>query len=171
MNFNDTPEEAVYRAQVRAWLSANAPKGGAGGFASDEDPAGMAVAKAWQAKKADNGYACITWPKEWGGAGGASWQSMIFGQEESKVETPGNPFAIGLGMCVPTVMTSGNEADKQRFVGPAARGEPPAKKSVLFDTRHSCFGVLSQERLRIVGDVLLTSNRGGLLRPFSASHS
>ena len=123
MNFNDTPEEAAYRAQVRAWLSANAPKGGAGGFVSDEDPAGMAVAKAWQAKKADSGYACITWPKEWGGAGGASWQSMIFGQEESKVETPGNPFAIGLGMCVPTVMTSGNEADKQRFVGPAARGD------------------------------------------------
>jgi alkylation response protein AidB-like acyl-CoA dehydrogenase len=26
-------------------------------------------------------------------------------------------------MCVPTVMTAGNEADKQRFVGPALRGE------------------------------------------------
>ena len=48
---------------------------------------------------------------------------MIFGQEEAKFPTPGNPFPIGLGMCVPTVMTAGNEADKERFVGPALRGE------------------------------------------------
>ena len=123
MNFNDTAEEAAYRAQVRDWLAANAPKAKGGKFASDEDPEGMAEAKAWQRKKAEAGYACITWPKEWGGGGGKSWQSMIFGQEESKVETPGNPFAIGLGMCVPTVMSAGNEADKQRFVGPAARGD------------------------------------------------
>ena len=26
MDFNDTPEEAAYRAQVRTWLEANAPK-------------------------------------------------------------------------------------------------------------------------------------------------
>ncbi|MGI8841991.1 MAG: acyl-CoA dehydrogenase family protein, partial [Caulobacteraceae bacterium] len=69
------------------------------------------------------GYACITWPKQWGGGGGAPWQSVIFGQEEARFETPPNPFQIGLGMCVPTVMTVGNEADKERFVRPAARGE------------------------------------------------
>ena len=39
-----------------------------------------------------------------------------------QVPVPGN-FQIGLGMCVPTVMAAGNEADKQRFVGPAVRGE------------------------------------------------
>jgi alkylation response protein AidB-like acyl-CoA dehydrogenase len=115
MDFNDTREEAAYRAEVRAWLKANAP-----GAAGEDD---MAACKAWQAKKADAGYACITWPKAWGGGGGAPWQAVIFGQEEAKVETPGNPFQIGLGMCVPTVMAVGNEADKQRFVRPAARGE------------------------------------------------
>ena len=26
MDFNDSPEEAAYRAEVRAWLEANAPK-------------------------------------------------------------------------------------------------------------------------------------------------
>ena len=26
-------------------------------------------------------------------------------------------------MCVPTVMTAGNDDDKERFVGPAVRGE------------------------------------------------
>jgi alkylation response protein AidB-like acyl-CoA dehydrogenase len=124
MDFNDTPEEAAYRAQVRAWLAQNAPKDvPAAGPMDDEDAAGMAAARAWQRKKAEAGYACITWPREWGGGGGASWQSVIFSQEEAKVRTPGNPFAIGLGMCVPTIMTAGNEADKERFVRPAVLGQ------------------------------------------------
>jgi alkylation response protein AidB-like acyl-CoA dehydrogenase len=120
MDFNDTPEEAAYRAQVRTWLEAHAPKGKAG---DAEGAAGMKAARAWQRAKAEAGYACITWPKEWGGGGGAAWQSVIFGQEEAKFETPGNPFQIGLGMCVPTVMTVGNPADKERFVKPAVYGD------------------------------------------------
>ena len=123
MDFNDTPEEAAYRAKVRAWLEANAPKRAGPPDDGLDDAGSMDAAKAWQAKKAEAGYACITWPKEWGGGGGTPSQSVIFGQEEAKFPTPGNPFPIGLGMCVPTVMTVGNEADKERFVGPAVRGE------------------------------------------------
>jgi alkylation response protein AidB-like acyl-CoA dehydrogenase len=122
MDFNDTPEEAAYRAEVRAWLEANAPKKGLG---DDFEGTGstLAASKAWQAKKAAAGYAQITWPKEWGGPGGAPIQQVIFGQEEAKYPVPPNPFAIGLGMCVPTVMTFADEDTKKRFVGPALRGE------------------------------------------------
>ncbi|HEY2179924.1 MAG TPA: acyl-CoA dehydrogenase family protein, partial [Caulobacteraceae bacterium] len=123
MDFNDTPEEAAYRAKAREWLAANAPRRAGAGETGLEDPVSMDASRAWQRKKAEAGYACITWPKAWGGGGGAPWQSVIFGQEEAKVSTPANPFAIGLGMCVPTVMTAGNEADKERFVRPAVLGE------------------------------------------------
>ncbi|HEV2363669.1 MAG TPA: acyl-CoA dehydrogenase family protein [Caulobacteraceae bacterium] len=124
MDFNDTPDEAAYRAQVRAWLEANAPKRKGGARDTGlEDPSDMGAARAWQRRKAEAGYACITWPKEWGGGGGQSWQSVIFAQEEAKFAPPANPFAIGLGMCVPTIMTAGAEADKERFVRPAVLGE------------------------------------------------
>jgi alkylation response protein AidB-like acyl-CoA dehydrogenase len=123
MDFNDTPQEAAYRNEARSWLQANAPKRAGGPDNGLDDPANMEECRAWQRKKAEAGYACITWPKQWGGGGGAQWQSVIFGQEEGRFETPGNPFQIGLGMCVPTVMTVGNEADKERFVRPAVRGE------------------------------------------------
>jgi alkylation response protein AidB-like acyl-CoA dehydrogenase len=123
MDFNDTSEEAAYRKEVRAWLKANAPKTKGARDGGLEDPVSMDDSRAWQRKKAEAGYACITWPKAWGGGGGAAWQSVIFGQEEAAFQTPANPFAIGLGMCVPTVMTVGNEADKQRFVRPAVLGE------------------------------------------------
>ncbi len=123
MDFNDTAEEAAYRKEVRGWLEANAPKSVVTSADPMEDAMDMKAARAWQRKKAKAGYACITWPKEWGGGGGASWQSVIFGQEEAKFPHPGNPFAIGLGMCVPTVMTAGNQADKERFVKPAVLGD------------------------------------------------
>src|SRR5665213_1117251 len=123
MDFNDTPQEAAYRDEARSWLRANAPKRAGGPDNGLDDPANMEECRAWQRKKAEAGYACITWPKQWGGGGGAQWQSVIFGQEEGRFETPGNPFQIGLAMCVPTVMTVGNEADKERFVRPAVRGE------------------------------------------------
>ena len=38
--------------------------------------------KAWQQRKAAAGYACITWPKEWGGGGATPMERVIFGQEE-----------------------------------------------------------------------------------------
>ena len=122
MDFNDSPEEAAYRAQVRDWLEANAPKV----YESGVDLEGgdnLAPSRAWQAKKAAAGYACITWPKEWGGQGGNPVQNVIFGQEEAKHPIPGNPFQIGLGMCVPTLMNFADQPTKDRFAGPAIRGE------------------------------------------------
>ena len=62
MDFNDSPDEAAYRQQVRDWLDANAPNARVAGDPEGGD--GMAASKAWQAKKAEAGYACITWPKE-----------------------------------------------------------------------------------------------------------
>ncbi len=123
MDFSDTPEEAAYRAQVRSWLATNAPSRTGRAHDGLEDPSSMAEARAWQRKKAEAGYACITWPRQWGGGEGAAWQSVIFGQEEARIETPGNPFQIGLGMCLPTIMKVGNEADKERFVRPAVHGD------------------------------------------------
>jgi alkylation response protein AidB-like acyl-CoA dehydrogenase len=120
MDFNDTPEEAAFRTQARAWLEANAPRERASGRGDAEH---MAAAKAWQAKKAAAGYAQITWPKEWGGGGGTPMQSIIFGQEEAKYGQNYGYFTIGLGMCVPTVMAFAGDETKQRFVGPAVRGE------------------------------------------------
>ncbi len=127
MDFTDSPEEAAYRSKARAWLEANAPKFTRATHASEEegevDHKDMARAKAWQAKKAEASYAQITWPKAWGGGGGTPIEAVIFGQEEAKFGVGAGYFQIGLGMCVPTVMAFADDATKQRFVGPALRGE------------------------------------------------
>ena len=72
MDFNDSPEEAAFRAEVRNWLTHNAPSpeggitGSAAALALSESKM-IEVAKAWQARKFDAGYAAITWPKDLGG--------------------------------------------------------------------------------------------------------
>ncbi len=127
MDFEDSPEEAAFRAEVRKWLDANA-KPRVKREASDplderSDPAAMRKAQEWQKTKADQGYARITWPKGMGGIGGTPMQSIIFNQEESKYDVPaGGAFAIGLGMCIPTVMAYCGDETKQRYVKPAVEG-------------------------------------------------
>ncbi len=127
MDFEDTKEEAEFRATVRRWLEANWP-----GKADDAaDVLGerggygwMEAQRAWQAKKAAAGYARITWPREFGGLGGNAIQQVIFNQEESKLGLGGNsPFAIGLGMCIPTLMAYCNKETLARYVKPALFGE------------------------------------------------
>jgi alkylation response protein AidB-like acyl-CoA dehydrogenase len=70
MDFNDTPEEAAFRAEARAFLQANAErKTRARPVLRLGDVGGDAVrrCKAWQAKKADAGFAGLTCPKQFGG--------------------------------------------------------------------------------------------------------
>jgi acyl-CoA dehydrogenase len=127
MDFEDTAEEAKFRSEVRRWLDENAKdaKGGGDEMAERTDKDFLARARAWQAKKAKAGYARITWPKEVGGYGGTAIQQVIFNQEEGKSDVAGlgGPFAIGLGMCIPTVMAYGAKDALARYVGPALRGE------------------------------------------------
>ena len=127
MDFDDTPEEATFRAGVRAFLDKNAkrrePGAGMVYRAGNEDPEFRKKAKDWQAKKADAGYAGITWSKDWGGRGGTPIQQVIYDQEEAKYAVPRGLFDIGLGMCIPTICTWGTQAHRERFARKALRGE------------------------------------------------
>lgn len=130
MDFNDTAEEASFRSEVREWISANAPTHLAEPLASstfggintgDEDP--LEAAKRWQKVKADAGWACIQWPKEYGGRNATPIQSVIWREEEGVYGKLSGSFIIGQGMCGPTLMAYASEAHKERFLPKLASGE------------------------------------------------
>ncbi len=127
MNFDDSPEEAVFRAEVKAWLDANAELRAPGelpaSIAEREDPAKIKAAQEWQAKKFDAGWACITWPEEYGGRGGTTMQDVIWEQEECKYRLPPEIFTIGIGMAAPTIMHYGTDDQKKRWLPKCARGD------------------------------------------------
>ena len=90
MDFEDTPEEAAFRAEARAFLEANAERrkpGAVEGYRRGQDaPGAMDRAKAFQRQKADAGFVGIHWPKEWGGRGGTQIQNVIYNQEEAQFD-------------------------------------------------------------------------------------
>jgi len=128
MDFNDTPQEAEFRAKARAWLEQNAEPIDPDETAPDalgerEDEATIQAAKDWQARKFDAGWAVLTWPKEYGGQGLGRMENVIWNQEEAKFKTPPNIYTIGHGMLGPTLMAHGSDAQKERYLRDMARGE------------------------------------------------
>ena len=122
MDFNDTPQEAEYRAKARAWLEENAAEYSQPREYGDSATF-VAESKRWQAKKHAAGYTGITWPKAFGGQGLGPMNSIIYGQEEGRYHAPAGLYAIGLGMCIPTVFSHGSQDMIDRYVSEALRGE------------------------------------------------
>src|SRR3954451_14465231 len=116
MNFDDTPQEAEFRATARAWIAANAPKQyeeelrkSSLGRTVLKNANILEVAKAWQKKKADAGWACLHWPKDYGGRGSSPIERVIWQQEEGPFGNLSGMFIIGHGMCGPTMMAFARE--------------------------------------------------------------
>ena len=130
MDFSDTPEEAKFRDEVRAWIRENAPEelftalsnSGIGSIKQEGFDA-LAEAKRWQKTKADSGWACLQWPKDYGGRGATPIESVIWNQEEGIYGLLSRMFIIGQGMCAPTMMAFASEDQKKRFLPKLASGE------------------------------------------------
>jgi alkylation response protein AidB-like acyl-CoA dehydrogenase len=115
VDLNDTPELAEYRARVRDWLEqhkSEAPE------PRRDDAAAVAARRAWQRKLAEGGFAAVTWPAEYGGAGLGPLQQVVVNQEIGRAGVPGIFDLIGVGMLGPTLIAHGTEEQKQRHLGP-----------------------------------------------------
>jgi acyl-CoA dehydrogenase len=131
MNFDDTLQEAEFRAEVRAWIKANAPHHLRAQLEQMRGTRGMNVpafnpvteGKAWQKQKYDAGWACLQWPKEYGGRGASAIERVIWQQEEGPFAELSSMFGIGQGMCGPTVMAHGSEQARQSMLPKLASGE------------------------------------------------
>ncbi|MEN6544039.1 acyl-CoA dehydrogenase [Parvibaculum sp.] len=130
MNFDDTPQEAAFRQEVRSWIAANAPKQYEVGLKTSgfghtalEGVDIIKVSKEWQKKKFDAGWACLHWPKEYGGRGATPIERVIWQQEEGVYAALSSLFIIGHGMCGPTMMAYASEEHKRKYLPPLAAGE------------------------------------------------
>jgi alkylation response protein AidB-like acyl-CoA dehydrogenase len=126
MDFDDSPAEAAFRAECRAWLDANAtPKRRSDElFGAHLSPGErLEEARDWQARKAAAGFGAITWPKALGGRGGTPIQELIWRQEEGRYNVPTGFFNVSLGMVMPSVMAHASDAMRARHIAPALSGQ------------------------------------------------
>ncbi|CAA9474961.1 MAG: Acyl-CoA dehydrogenase, long-chain specific [uncultured Solirubrobacteraceae bacterium] len=122
MDLNDTPEQAAFRAQVRAWLEEHRPQApGASGAA--DDTAYIDARRAWQGRLAEAGLAGVTWPKELGGQGLGPIEQVIVSQEIGRARVPGILDVIGIGMLGPCLIAHGTDEQKARHLGPMLHGD------------------------------------------------
>src|SRR2546421_10780828 len=110
MDLRDAPEEAAFRREDRDIIAQNKPSGprGAGRFGDDD--------RAWSRKLGEAGYAGLTWPKEYGGAGAPYNHQAIFLEESAAAEAPTHLGVIGLGMAGPTIIAWGSDEQKERYL-------------------------------------------------------
>ena len=127
MDFNDTPQEAEFRAKCRAWLEANAElktkKTNSAKNMNLGNKSLLEAAAEWQKKKYDAGWAMIHWPQEFGGIGATPIERIIWAQEESKFNVPKGIYEIGLGMAGPVMMEYATDEQKERYLPPMAEGK------------------------------------------------
>jgi alkylation response protein AidB-like acyl-CoA dehydrogenase len=129
MDFDDTQEDAAFRAEARAWLDANAPtefrdalERASFGYTEIPGHDPVRTQQAWQKKKFDAGWACVHWPRAFGGRDATPIQRVIWQQEEGVYAKLSQMFLVGHGMCGPTLMAYASDADKRARLPPLASG-------------------------------------------------
>jgi len=132
VDFEDSPDEAAFRAEVRSFLEAHAVlKTGTdadwsrGNMADDPVQAAeyMKRCQEWQATLYDNGWAGIAWPKAFGGRGATPAEAIIFGQEASQFDVTAGFIAAAQQLVGPPIMRHGSDAQRDRYLKPLLRGD------------------------------------------------
>ncbi|HZS31856.1 MAG TPA: acyl-CoA dehydrogenase family protein [Methylomirabilota bacterium] len=117
MDFTLTPEQERFRAEVRAWLSANLPPDWATRPVTDTPRSELhELGRQWQRKLHDAGLLGLTWPREYGGRGLSWMEELILHEELVRHRAPPPLNVLGLGMAGPTIIAYGTEAQKRRYL-------------------------------------------------------
>lgn len=118
MDLTYTPEQQAFRAEVRAWVAAHAPRTPLQSYDTRE---GFEQHRAWEAELAEHGYSAITWPKELGGRGAGLIDWLVFEEEYWAADAPLRVNQNGLLLLAPTLMEFGTAEQKARFLPRTAR--------------------------------------------------
>jgi alkylation response protein AidB-like acyl-CoA dehydrogenase len=143
MRLTDSPEEAAWRAEVRAFLDKELPEGirlrnrgapsaiGEGGEVAGKPEtqaggAGFALKTGewatWREKLAERGWIAPAWPTEYGGAGLSTMQQFILTEEFAEAGAP-MLGGMGVSMVGPTLIVHGTDEQKAEHLPKILRGE------------------------------------------------
>lgn len=121
MDLSDSPDEARFRARVREWLNETVPS------LDWPEPAGLEDKRrfwsVWQRKLFEAGFAGLSWPAEYGGAGADAKIKAIFNEETDRAGAPERLNIIGEDFAGPTIVAFGSDEQKRQYLEPILRGD------------------------------------------------
>ena len=119
MDLTFTAAEADFRAECRAWLEANVPRG----LPSGDTREGFALHLEWERKLFDARYAVVSWPEAYGGRDATPMEWLIFEEEYYRTHGPQRVTQNGIFLLAPTVFEFGTDAQKGHILPRMARGD------------------------------------------------
>ena len=120
----DAAKVAEFREEVRDWLMENLPEGwGTPEYKPPETSLGRhELGKKFLAALYDARYTAFNYPVEYGGHERPEWEKAIIKEEMSRTGTPPGPVT-NIMVAGPTILVSGQEWQKKRFLPPMLRGD------------------------------------------------
>src|SRR3954471_2014671 len=118
MDLTFSESEAQFRDELRAWFENNDP-----GEMPEGEDASYAWRRDWQRRLADDRYAAVHWPEQYGGRGATITQSAIFFEELGRARRPLPANVLGILLAGPTIMTFGTDEQKDRYLAPILTAE------------------------------------------------
>jgi alkylation response protein AidB-like acyl-CoA dehydrogenase len=125
MDFSFSEKDKAFADEARAWLEANVPREWRKDHAWSraEDPLWIAIARDWQNKLFEGGWAAISWPREHGGRGATVIERWLFEEQLDRVGAP-RPIASSgaVDLIGSALLHDGTEAQCARFMKPLLSG-------------------------------------------------
>jgi alkylation response protein AidB-like acyl-CoA dehydrogenase len=125
MDFAFSPDEIAFADEARRWLEANVPAAWRRDHCWNraDDHAWLGIARDWQRKLYDGGWAAIAWPREHGGRGATPIQRWLFDAELDRAGAPRPAAASYVDLIGPAILHHGTDAQRRRFLRPLLSGE------------------------------------------------
>jgi alkylation response protein AidB-like acyl-CoA dehydrogenase len=132
MDLGDSPQEAAFREEVRAFIREHGHKGrgmaGLGGGEGMPDPERMRSTmenmRAWREALMAKGWIAAAWPKELGGGGLTVREQYVLNEEMAEHGlNAGMLGGMGVMMLGPTLLAHGTEEQKQEHIPRILSGE------------------------------------------------
>ena len=125
MDFSFSAADLALADEARTWLGGNLPAAWRRDhcWTRVEDPMWIQVARQWQRRLFDGGWAAISWPRAHGGRGATVVERWFFDQALDEVGAPRPPAQSYVDLIGPALLQHGTAAQRDRFLRPMVNGE------------------------------------------------
>jgi alkylation response protein AidB-like acyl-CoA dehydrogenase len=121
MKVTDDTDEL--RREIRGFLEQAPRPSGLRNYGQTPTASDVGPGRAWQRYLADHGYACLHWPRDYGGADASVAFQAVFAEECAHAGVPRQVSIAGPDLVGPVLISYGTDAQKATYLEPIRTGE------------------------------------------------
>nr|WP_082122990.1 acyl-CoA dehydrogenase [Mycobacterium nebraskense] len=111
------------RAEIRSFLHSAPRPAGLRNYGPTPTADDVGPGRIWHRYLADHGYACLHWPREFGGAAATVAYQAVFAEECARAEVPRQLNITGADLVGPVLIKFGSQEQKDRYLEPIRLGD------------------------------------------------